>query len=377
MKKNKVYITAYSSISSLGIGNAEVLKSLSGEEVRFTYPKNGDIYKYPHFAINNELPFKFDTTRSSQIALNLLLLIEDKIKTISGASLYLATSTGGIKETEEIYKDVRSEKIVYPLFQRHFFNKTASDIKDAYKNKFSEVLTFSTACSSSGHSVLQAHNFIQNGLIEKAVIIGVDTLSLTTMVGFDSLKLVSHTGTKPLTNDRDGLSLGEGGGIIVLESNPENDPIGEVLGCSSNSDGYHISSPNPEGDSQKSCILDSISKSGLGIEDIGYISAHGTGTPMNDEIEMRAVKSIFPEGVTVTSLKSFIGHTLGASAVTEMAIVLEMLSKNKIYQPKNFSNPIDEKYIPVRTIDKKVNYFLKNSFGFGGNNVSIVTKINN
>jgi 3-oxoacyl-[acyl-carrier-protein] synthase I len=375
MKKNRVFISSFASITALGTKSEEIIANLEKGKQLLSYPEPDSKLKYPYFSIKSIPHVDIEKTRSSQITFFLLKSIEEKIKNYKSIPLFLATSTGGIKETEEVYKDIYEGKLVYPIFKRHFFNQTISDIKEKYKDKFSEIFTFSTACSSSGHSILQAFRFIREGIIDKAVIIGVDTISLTTMIGFDSLKLVSHTNTRPLTKSRDGLSLGEGGGILILEANPKEPPDAEILGCSSNSDGYHISSPDPEGETQKKLILDVLDEAEISPEKIDYINAHGTGTPMNDEIEMKAVRSVFPKGTTITSLKSFIGHTLGASASAEIAIALEMIKKGKIYQPEDFNGSMDENYIPDKTIQKKVDYFIKNSFGFGGNNVSIIAKM--
>ena len=252
-------------------------------------------------------------------------------------------------------------------------------MRNEYPGKFSSGYTFSTACSSSGHAILQAFQFIKSGMMEKAIVLGVDTHSCTTQIGFDSLKLVSQKGTKPLTVERDGLSLGEGGGILFLEGNPGRGRkiCGEICGAASSSDGYHISSPDPAGTEQIKCIMSSINEAGITPEDIDYINAHGTGTLMNDEVEMNAVSSVFGAyNPAVTSTKSFIGHTLGASAIDEIAIVLEMLKSNKIIQPKGFPAPMNAKLIPASTVGRQVKYFLKNSFGFGGNNVTLVVKNN-
>ena len=225
-----------------------------------------------------------------------------------------------------------------------------------------------------GHGIFHAYRYIKNGVIDKAIVIGADALGITPMFGFDSLKLISPQGTNPLSKDRDGLSLGEGGAILLLESNPLDSPIAEIIGVSSNSDGYHITSPNPEGIQQRECILNSLKQSGLNNEEVDYINAHGTGTPTNDEIEINVIKSIFSSNIIVTSLKGFIGHTVGSSAVIELAICLEMLKHKVIFQPQDFNNPIDPEYIPENTVEKEVKCFIKNSFGFGGNNVSMAIK---
>ncbi len=370
---NKVYITSFSAISSLGVGINESLKNLSLQKQFITIPKEDDKFKKPYFQLNSPLNDYNNKIRCSQLALTLLDLIKNSWISINPISIFISTSTGGIKETEEVYEKLNKSELKYPLFDRHFFSRIFNDIKEEYKEEILDSATFSVACSSSGHSIMQAYELIKEGVIDKALVIGIDVLCLTTMVGFDSLKLVSSTGTKPLTKERDGLSLGEGGGILLLESNPHIEPVAEIIGTSSNSDGYHISSPDPNGTQQRECILKSIKNAGIKTGDIDYINAHGTGTIMNDEVEMKVISSIFNKNI-VTSTKAFIGHTLGASAITEIAIVLGMLQKDIIYQPENLGLPIDENYIPKNTIAKKVKYFLKNSFGFGGNNVSIVIR---
>jgi 3-oxoacyl-[acyl-carrier-protein] synthase I len=371
----KVYITSYSCISSLGTGLKESLESLSNETQLIHRPAKDDNLFLPYFSLKNSINTDKNKIICSSLALDLLSIIEkDFIDLKPGIPLFLATSTGGIKETENVYNDIVNKKIQYPLFERHFFNKIFDDINEKYPDKIIRAGTFSTACSSSGISLFQACNYIKNGIIDRALVIGVDALSLTTLVGFHSLKLVSETNTKPLTKERDWLSLGEGGGILLLESEPRNTPVAEILGCHTNSDGYHISSPDPEGTEQKECIKAAIKNSGITLDDIDYINAHGTGTIMNDEVELKVIQSMFAKSIPVSSLKAFIGHTLGASAVIEIALCLGMLKKGFIYQVKGLGTPMDEKFIPSSTVKKNVEIFLKNSFGFGGSNASIVIK---
>lgn len=374
MKNNGVFITAFSAISALGIGNTQSYKSLKSGIVPIVNPKESNKFLKPYF----EIDYSFNNqniSKSSKIVLKLISLIEEKLDSINNIPIFLATSTGGIAETEEVYSNLINDKTNYPLFKKHFFDVVINDIKDKYTNKFSKSFSFSTACSSSLHSILQAFKFIKNGIIDKALVIGYDTLSYTTMVGFDSLKLVSSTGIRPLSSTRDGLSLGEGGGILLLENdNACNEPICEILGANSNSDGYHISSPDPDGSQQINCIQEALKEADISASDIDYINAHGTGTIMNDQVEMKAIENIFPKNTLTTSLKAFIGHTLGASAITEIAIAIKMLQENSIIQPFDFTNSINSDYVPNKSVSKKVKYFQKNSFGFGGNNASVVIK---
>jgi 3-oxoacyl-[acyl-carrier-protein] synthase II len=158
-----------------------------------------------------------------------------------------------------------------------------------------------------------------------------------------------------------------------LEAEPSSEPAAEIMGIYSNTDGYHLTAPNPAGTQQAECITEVLKQAGLEKSNIDYINAHGTGTPLNDEIEMKLIKSIFKKTI-VTSLKGFIGHTLGSSALTELSIVLEMLKGNMIYVPENLGESMDPDFIPVHSFEKKVKYFIKNAFGFGGNNVSFLIR---
>lgn len=372
---NKVFITSYSVISALGIGNEETLIALENNKQSIYYPKENEKFKKPYFPVTRDLGIKEDITLCSKIVRKLLSLTEEKWLKLAPIPLFIGTSTGGIKETEEAYtKLINMKKKKHNISDKQYFYDFNYSINKKYGDKISDLYTFSTACSASGHSIFHAFRFIKNGIIDKAIVIGTDALGITPMFGFDSLKLISSLGTNPLSKNRDGLSLGEGGAILLLESNPSVDPVAEIIGVSSNSDGYHITSPNPEGTQQRECILNSLKQAEINKEEIDYINAHGTGTPTNDEIEINVIKSIFSSRVIITSLKGFIGHTVGSSAVIELVICLEMLKHKTIFQPLNFTDPIDPEYIPEKTIEKEVKYFIKNSFGFGGNNVSMAIK---
>jgi len=371
---NRVFITAYSVISSLGIGNEQNYHNLSNNCSTIYRPKESDVFKKPYFPIEKNLGIDEDVTLSAKIALKLLSLTEGKWQQHSPLPLFLATSTGGIKETEEVYLSLKKNKGKFDLSGKNYFYDIYQAIQGKYGEKINEAYTFSTACSASAHAVLHAFRYIKNGIIDKAIVMAVDALSITTMFGFDSLKLVSENGTNPLSLKRDGLSLGEGGAVFLLESEPSGEPIAEIIGAYSNSDGFHITSPSPDGEMQIECIKKAIEIAGIDKNEIDYINAHGTGTMTNDEIELRAIKNIFEKPVPVTSLKGFIGHTVGSSAAIELALCFEMMKRDKIFQPLNFNSPIEPEYIPEKSIDKKVGVFIKNSFGFGGNNASIIIK---
>lgn len=376
MQNNRVYITHYESATSLGITKEQILGALSKNNPVPIYPRAGEAYFKPYYKI----PYNYDeyskNTKSTAIAFKMLDGCDDFIAEHQNIPVFLSTSTGGIRETELQYKKLIEKRSDYSIFQNHFFNKTANDIRMRYpKGKIGDIITFSTACSSSGHAILQAYRMIKKGVIDYAILMGIDVISQTTMVGFDSLQLVSSSVSKPLTNARDGLTLGEGGGLLILQKEPVSAEDFEVAGVASGTDGYHITSPDPSGNNQRWCIKQAIASAGISLEDIEYVNAHGTGTPMNDKIELSVLEEVFQEKILVTSLKSYIGHTLGASTIDEIAICIEMLKEGFIYQPLNFTDRMNS-IIPEKTVQKRIRYFLKNSFGFGGNNVSVVIKTN-
>lgn len=374
---NKVYITSYNLITSLGIGSEESIKILETGKGKKVLPEKNAIFNKPYFPVLFNLDITGDYTFSTKIALKLLELLESDWIKRSPIDIFLSTSTGGIKETEDAYMKYFNKGEKYNLASSHYYYDLFPAIKNKYKDKIKSFFTFSTACSSAGHSIMHAYNLIKQGTIDKALLITFDALSLTTLFGFDSLKLISENGNIPLSLERDGLSLGEGGAIMLLEKEPLTSPLAEIASAYSNSDGYHITAPHPEGKMQIECIKKSIDIAGIKSDDINYINAHGTGTPTNDEVEIKVIKSIFNHKPYVSSLKGFIGHTVGSSCLIELILSIEMLKRGKIYQISDMKTPIDQELVPKETIllKEKINYFLKNSFGFGGNNVSVIVKL--
>ena len=377
MQKNRVFITYHGSASSLGITTNEILESLRQNKPTPIIDEKTFNFSKPFYLIPSSFDEYENLVRSSAIIFSLLDKCKDFIDSYDNIPIFLSSSTGGIRETEFNYIDLVNKKSSYSVFENHFFNKTSTDIKERYADgKIGEIFTFSTACSSSGHAIYQASRLIRAGVIERAILIGIDIISKTTLIGFDSLQLVSEKASCPLTEQRDGLTLGEGAGILVLENKPRTSSDFEVAGVGSGVDGYHITSPDPSGKNQRKCINDALKEAGIQAEDVGYVNAHGTGTKMNDQVELAVLEDIFNEKTCVTSLKLYIGHTLGASTITEISICIDMLKNGFIYQPADFSNPISS-LIPSKTIEaKNIKYFLKNSFGFGGNNISVLIKTN-
>lgn len=376
-QKNRVFITYHGSASSLGITTEEILLSLSQNKPQPVTDEKTFNFSKPYYIIPSSLEKYKNHVRSSAIIFSLLDKCKDFIDSNDNIPVFLSSSTGGIRETESNYTDLINKTSSYSVFENHFFNKTSTDIRERYpEGKIGEIFTFSTACSSSGHAIYQATRLIRAGVINYAILLGIDIISKTTLIGFDSLQLVSDKASCPLTEQRNGLTLGEGAGILILGNKPRTSNDFEIAGVGSGVDGYHITSPDPSGTNQRKCINNALNEAGISAGDVGYVNAHGTGTKMNDQVELSVLEDMFGKGTYVTSLKSYIGHTLGASTITEISICIDMLKNGFIYQPEDFSNPISN-LVPLKTVKaENINYFLKNSFGFGGNNVSVLIKTN-
>jgi len=249
-----------------------------------------------------------------------------------------------------------------------------------------------TACSSGAHAIGDASRFIQSG--DADVMIAGGTEAAVCRVGFAGFAAARALSTgfndeptkasRPWDQDRDGFVMGEGAGILVLEELEHAKKRGakiyaEILGYGLSGDAHHITSPAPDGNGGYRSMKSAIKKAGITPQDIGYINAHGTSTPVGDEIELKAVKRLFDgqyDGFSMSSTKSSIGHLLGAAGGVE-AIFSILAVKEGILPPTlNLENPTEEAQgvdlIPHTAKEKKVKYALSNSFGFGGTNASLV-----
>jgi 3-oxoacyl-[acyl-carrier-protein] synthase-1 len=217
---------------------------------------------------------------------------------------------------------------------------------------------------------------IAAGLIDAAVVGGVDSLCLTTLYGFHSLQLVSRTPCCPFDAARDGISIGEAAAFLLLERTPPSlDPDSVLLlGVGESSDAYHMSSPHPEGRGARSAMLQALELAGLDPGEIDYINLHGTGTPSNDSAESRAVESVFSHGVPASSTKGATGHTLGAAGAVEAVICAQAIQHGLMPAGLNTTHvdpSLGVQYLCQNRRDR-VERVLSNSFGFGGSNCSLV-----
>jgi 3-oxoacyl-[acyl-carrier-protein] synthase-1 len=296
----------------------------------------------------------------------------------SRIALIVGTSTSSIGETEAAYTQLAADG-TFAADQRrplvHTPHSLAMFLQEALGLEGPSE-TISTACSSSAKVFASAERLIRLGLIDAAVVGGVDTLCGSVLYGFNSLELVSPAPCKPFDATRDGISLGEAAGFALVERATEAGTADSLylLGYGEASDAHHMSTPHPEGLGAERALDDALGRAGLSTDAIDYINMHGTASTKNDEVEGALVTRRFPESIHASSTKGFTGHTLGAAGIVEAAISLLALETGLMPGTVN-TTVLDRdcgpqiKLAPARGEVRRV---LSNSFGFGGNNCSLV-----
>lgn len=292
--------------------------------------------------------------------------------------VFLGTSTAGILQTELAYR--RRDPVTGALPDDFIYRTThnsfsLAEFTRAYFGLDGMAMAISTACSSSAKVFAAAARQFELGMIDAAIVGGVDTLCLTTLYGFASLQLTSPQPCRPYDMARDGISIGEGAGFALLERAADPAP-GSVLllGAGESSDAYHMSSPHPQGLGAKLAMEAALRSAGLAPDDIDYINLHGTATPANDAAEGTAVAALFGDRVPCSSTKGATGHTLGAAGAIEAVICALALSDGLLPGSPGTATP--DPAIPVQYLlesrSGRVRRVLSNSFGFGGSNCSLV-----
>lgn len=294
----------------------------------------------------------------------------------------LGTSTSGILETE----NALAEKEACGIFSKTFHYETTHrmnalvDFCAEALNITGPKMIISTACSSSAKVFASASRWIDHDLVDAVIVGGVDTLCLTTIHGFNALGLISQDIVRPLDQARDGINIGEAGGFMLLErAHPHQNNI-QLTGFGETSDAYHISTPHPEGKGAQKAMQQALTMAGLTADDIDYLNLHGTGTPSNDLAESQAVQTVFANKMPLlSSTKGFTGHTLGAAGITE-AIFCQIALHEQMALPNLNLKTLDENLFLHPVQEPKpanIQHCMSNSFGFGGNNASLVFSIGN
>ncbi len=292
----------------------------------------------------------------------------------SRVALVLGTSTASIGATEEAYR--RLDHGHFPAdLQRpeiHTPHSLAAFVADA-TGITGPALTISTACSSSAKVFASAERLIRLGLVDAALVGGVDTLCDSVLFGFHSLELVSPRGCRPFDARRDGISIGEAAAFALLERVGAAPDAPRLLGHGESSDAHHMSTPHPEGRGALSALDDALARAGMGADAVDYINLHGTATPKNDEVEAKLLPR-FPARTRASSTKGFTGHTLGAAGALEAVITLLAIEDGIVPPNLGCSEPMPEaaKWLALQPREQRIDVAVSNSFGFGGNNACLV-----
>jgi 3-oxoacyl-[acyl-carrier-protein] synthase II len=247
-----------------------------------------------------------------------------------------------------------------------------------------------TACAAGTHAVGDAFKIIKRGAADAMITGGVESvITPTCIAGFNAMKAMStrnddpQRASRPFDRDRDGFVVGEGCGMLILESlegalNRGAHIYAEVIGYGMSGDGYHMTSPSPGGEGMASCMQAALDDAGISSAVIDYINAHGTSTPLNDLYETRAVKSVFKDNaytVAISSTKSMTGHLLGGAGGIETVFTTLAIHEGRIPPTINLDTAAEEcdlDYVPHTARDVDVRYAMTNSFGFGGTNATLI-----
>jgi 3-oxoacyl-[acyl-carrier-protein] synthase-1 len=288
-------------------------------------------------------------------------------------AIVIGTSTSSIGATEEAYSRLVDGGFPADLARSRVHTPhSLGGFVQAATGLLGPCVTVATACSSSAKVFAQAARLIQCGLVDAALVGGVDTLCGSVLYGFNSLGLVSAEPCRPFDVARNGLSLGEAGGFAVLERGHDAELL--LCGYGESSDAHHMSAPHPEGLGARLAMTDALARANIDAGAVGYLNLHGTATPANDAVEAAAVAALFPDSLHASSTKGWTGHTLGAAGIVESVIALIALAEGQLPGTMNSRDrdPACGPQIRLQGEQRNIRYAMNNSFGFGGNNCSLV-----
>ena len=310
------------------------------------------------------------------------------------AGVIVSSGIGGMLtfETEAYKMERKGPKRISPFFIPKMISNMASAEIAIEFNCRAINFNISSACASANHSIGTAYRSIQYGDADIMVTGGAEgSVTPLAVAGFCSMRALStrndepKRACRPFDKERDGFIMAEGGGVLVLEEmehavNRGAKIYAEIVGYGATCDAFHITAPAENGEGGARAMQLAINDAGIKPEEIDYINAHGTSTPLNDPNETAAIKTIFGKHarkVKISSTKSMTGHTLGAAAGIEAIVCCKSITTGKLHPTINYENPdpdCDLDYIPNKAIEMEVNYALSNSLGFGGHNGVVIFK---
>jgi len=393
---SKVFVTGIGTVTGIGINVSETFSSLTSQQTGISSAIyldtiHRDAIPVCEVKASNEklcelasISTKIRLTRTSLIGIIAAkeALESSGITNISAkkTGLISATTVGGMDKTEKYFGDYNSNKRFNEFICSHDSGSSTEIIADHLGIK-EFISTISTACSASANAIIFGTQLIKHGILDRVLVGGTDALTKFTLNGFNALLILTKTECKPFDQNRTGLVLGEGAGYLVLESEKsvqeENKRIiCEVKGYGNACDAYHQTATSPNGYGPYLSMQNALEMGGLKPDGIQYINAHGTGTTNNDLSEGKAIEQIFTEKVPyISSTKAYTGHLLGAAGSVEAVYCCLAIRERTIFPNLNFEEPMKElSFTPTDKVVKNINIenVMSNSFGFGGNNSSII-----
>ena len=387
------YLPALGIINALGSGADEVARRLFAGDTSGMVLEDGWLPGAPARVGRArgdlpEIPEKFAdyACRNNRLLLAALAQIEtavDAVLTRHGRNrvgVVLGSSTSGIAEGEAA---IAAQRIHGALPAGYHYTQQEIGMPAVFLARYLQLggpaYTVSTACTSSAKAFASARNLLRHGLCDAVLVGGVDSLCRLTINGFTALESTSIDLCLPMSRNRHGINIGEGAALFLMT---RDEAAIELLGIGETSDAYHMSAPHPEGLGAEAAMHAALADAGLLAGDIDYLNLHATATPKNDEMESRAVSSVFsgvlPDGIATSGTKPLTGHTLGAAGATELAFCWLALRDGQL--PPHVWDGEADPALPLLDLVKAGRHFsrrtrracMSNSFAFGGSNASLL-----
>lgn len=391
----EIAVTGFGIVCAQGLNYEECRDKIYGKPNLPSSPKRYETpnKEYPVYEIPSEIkeifskPFEDEVFLSTRIGLKALEEALNKSKLEmeylrkKNILISLGTTIGITLNHFEYHKDfVEGKSPNNKPFEVFLKSNPANYLSNFLKECSSMPIVFATACASGSDAIGFAYLALQmDKRFDIAICGGTDEASIVNHQGFISMHIYSKNPCKPFDKKRDGLNLGNGAGILILERKEDAKKRGvkpEIFlsGYGSFQDGYHFTHPHPEGKGLEKSILKAISFKNINLKEIDFINAHGTATPENDVTEGKVIKRLFPEGIKFLSTKGYTGHTLGAAGALEAVFTIMALKEGKIMKNFGFEEMDPEiGLVPIINEEKLEKRFaLSNSLGFAGANSALL-----
>ncbi|MFS4454854.1 beta-ketoacyl synthase N-terminal-like domain-containing protein [Maribacter sp. 2304DJ31-5] len=375
---NNVYLSHNNIVSGYGFDSFSAIENIEKKVAALQLIANKTVLPQPFYAsiINQDiLQEKYDQLCPSEKHTRLeRILLVSLARTMAKARIKLTDRVGLIISTTKGNIDVLEDKNPFTE-ERSYLSVLGKKVQEHFGFK-DQAIVLSNACVSGVLSVAIAKRLIRQGRYDHVFVAGGDLVTPFILSGFNAFQALSNAPCRPYCKNRAGINIGEVGASVLVTKEKEllTPEAVKVLGEASCNDANHISGPSRTGEGLYRSITSSLSQSGMKPSDIDYISAHGTATVFNDEMEAVAFNRSGLESVPLNSLKGYFGHTLGASGLLETIIGMHSLHRNTLFASLGFeelgvSKPL---HIIKNTTPKEINTFLKTASGFGGCNTAAV-----